>query len=111
MEAEAFRKWEMYTSNACNMATNGCCAAQFLKRVKELNPRLHFVDDVIRLYERIGRIWERDDGKDLKSIGAGFNISLEMLKDRNARQPIIDRLREAGDCLEQVNHIIALHMS
>lgn len=110
-EAEAFRKWEMYTSNICNMATNGCCAAQFLKRVKELNPQLHFVDDVIRLYERIGHIWERDDGKDLESIGAGFNISLDLLKDRDSRKRIIDRLREAGDCMNQVKQIITLHMN
>lgn len=111
MEAAAFHKWEMYTSNICNMATNGCCAAQFLKRVKEFNPQLHFVDDVIRLYERLGHIWEKDNGKDLESLGAGFNISLELLKDRNARKLIIERLREAGDCMKQVNQIITLHVN
>lgn len=110
IETDAFRKWEMYTSNICNMATNGCCAVQFLNRVKELNPQLHFVDNIIRLYERIAHIWEKDNGKDLESTGAGFNISLEMLRDWNARKLIVERLREAGDCMSQVNQIIMLHM-
>ncbi|MBQ7846590.1 MAG: hypothetical protein IJ392_10650 [Clostridia bacterium] len=110
MEPAAFRKWEMYTSNICNMATNGCCAAQFLNRVKELNPQLQFIDSIIHQYERIAHIWEKNNGKDLESIGAGFNVSLDILTDQDARKAVSARLREAGDCLQQVNRIIKLHM-
>lgn len=107
---EAFRKWEMYTSNICNMATNGCCAVWFLNRTKELNPEMQFVDEIIQRYERIARIWERDNGKDLESLGGGFNITLETLRDQTKRQVIANRLREAGDCLNQINQIVRLHM-
>lgn len=110
LQPEIFRKWEMYTSNICNMATNGCCAVWFLNRVKELNPQLQFVDEIIQQYERIARIWERDDGKDLEAIGAGFNITLESLKDRTKRKVIANRLREAGNCLDRIDRIIRLHM-
>lgn len=110
IQPTAFRKWEMYTSNICNMATNGCCAVWFLKRVKQLNPQLQFVDEIIHQYEQIALIWERDDGKDLEAIDAGFNITLETLKERSKRMIIANRLREAGDCLSRVNQIIRFHM-
>lgn len=111
LSEETFKKWEMYTSNICNMATNGCCAVTFLNRVKELNPDLRFIDDIIQQYETLAHIWEKDDGKDLESIGAGFNISLDMLKDQNRRLFIVNRLREAGNCMNRVKHDIELYMS
>lgn len=109
IDIDAFQKWEMYTSNICNMATNGCCAGQFLRRAKELNPQFQFIDEVISLYEKIAHIWENDNGNDLEAIGAGFNISLDALKTPKTRKIIADRLREAGDCMNQVSQIIQLH--
>lgn len=110
MDEETFRPWEMYVSNICNMATNGCCAAQFLRRARALNPQLSFVDHIIRLYERTAQLWERDGGKDLEALGAGFHISLALLRDQQARKPIVERLREAGDCMQQVQQTILRHL-
>lgn len=110
LQEENFSRWEMYTSNICNMATNGCCVAAFLQRVKELNPDLRFIDDLLQEYETLARLWEKDNGKDLESIGAGFNITFDMLKDQNRRKPIVEILREAGNCMDRVKHYIEQYM-
>lgn len=98
--------WGMHVSSICNMATNGSCAFSFLERAKELNPDFAFLDEVRKLYERTGQIWNHDDGKDLEALGGGFNVSLKVLQDKERRGRIAAKIREAAECMEQVLFIL-----
>jgi hypothetical protein len=106
IKPEDFDGWGVHISNICNMATNGSCAHNFLKRVQGLNPDMTFLDEINRLYERTAQIWNNDNGEDLEALGAGFNVTLEALQDKEKRKIIAAKIREAADCMDKVACII-----
>ncbi len=106
VKPENFDDWGAYVSNICNMATNGSCAHNFFKRAQGLNPDMTFLDDINRLYERTAEIWNNDNGEDLEALGGGFNVTLEVLQDKEKRRKIATKIYEAADCMDQVVRIL-----
>lgn len=98
-------KWFLYQNYICILATNGCCAHDFLDRAQEYNPDLTWISQLHRPYRQMANMWEKDpDG--LEAMGAGFNITLEALKDRGRREKITAKLREYADCADQAQRIL-----
>jgi DNA-binding transcriptional MerR regulator len=109
IKPEEFDDWGLHVSSICNMATNGSCLA-FFERAQELNPDLTFLADVRKLYQRTAQIWNNDKGEDLEALGAGFNVTLEALQDKENRIKIAAKIREAGACMDSVIDIIKYNM-
>lgn len=106
MKPDKFNTWYMYTVYVCNMATNSSCCYDFLNRAQELNPDLTWLDEVKRLYRRMGQMWNNDSSKDLEALGGGFNVTLEVLQDKEKRTKIAEVIRKCGDCMDEVVEII-----
>lgn len=106
MKPEEFNAWYMYTVYVCNLATNSSCCYDFLNKAQELNPDLTWLDEVKGLYRRMRRMWNNDDGKDLEALGGGFNVTLEVLKNKEKRSKIAEVIRKCGDCMDEVVDII-----
>jgi len=101
-----FDLWAHYTSYICGLATNGSCCYGFLDKAKELNPDLTFIDRIKEIYTRTGQIWNNDNGEDLEALGGGFNVTLEVLQDKEKRTKIAAKIRECADCIDEVVKVI-----
>jgi DNA-binding transcriptional MerR regulator len=110
-DPEKFDLWSMYTSYICGMATNGSCCHEFLKRARELNPDMTFLEEVSRLYKRTADIWNNDNGTDLEAIGGGFNVTLETLQNPQRRAKIAAKIREAAAVTDEIVRIITEGLS
>ena len=44
------------------------------------------ISKIKKLYERIGQVWNNDNGAVLEALGGGFNITLEALQDKEKRK-------------------------
>ena len=106
IEPDKFDHWGMYTNFVCVLATNGSCVHNFLLRAKALNPDMNFLDDVNKLYGRTAEIWNNDNGDDLEALGGGFNVTLEVLQNKEKRKKIAAKIREAADCVDEVLRIL-----
>ena len=102
-----FDPWAHYTNYICVLATNGSCCHGFLKRARELNPDMAYLEDVSKLYQRTADIWNNDNDKDLEALGGGFNVTLEALQDKQRRGKIAERIREAGACIDEVVRLVS----
>lgn len=102
MTVEEFDTWCDYTNYVCVLATNGSCCHEFLKRARELNPDMNFLEEVSRLYKRIGEMWNNDNGTDLEALGGGFNVTLEVLQDKEKRSKIAAKLREFAEYTDKI---------
>lgn len=111
MTAEAFDAWGYYTNYVCVLATNGSCCYGFLDKARELNADFFWLSEVEDLYRQTGRMWNNDNGSDLEAIGGGFNITLEILQDKEKRARIAEVIRKCGDCMDEVLHIISSRQS
>ncbi len=103
LEPEEFQrdKWFYYTNYICILATNGTCCHAFLNRAQKLNPDMTWISELHRLYRKMGDMWEKDpDG--LEAMGAGFNITLQALRDQRSREKIAAKLREYAGLGDQV---------
>lgn len=110
MQPEHFDAWDYHVSNICNMATNGSCAHEVLKRVKHYWPEWGFLDALGQCFKRTEQLWNRDRGQDLEALGGGFNVTLEALQHPERRKRIAERIREAGAQMELVQQIIRQHL-
>ena len=106
MNAEEFDVWGHYTNYVCVLATNGSCCYGFLDKAGKLNPELIWLGEIEDLYRRTGRIWNNDNGNDLEALGGGFNITLEILQDKEKRAEIAEAIRKCGACMDGVLEII-----
>lgn len=98
-------KWYIYTNYICILATNGSCCHEFLERARRLNPDMAWLSELDRLYGEMANMWEKDpDG--LEAMGAGFNITLEALKDRESRGRIAAKLRDFAGCAGRVLEVL-----
>jgi len=107
--------WAGYGVYFCNMATNSWANnindaphASRLYKFAQINPQFAVMrDKIAEQYFRIGNgdgrggIW-----KELESLGGGFNVSHEALRDKEKRIQITEKLREAADCMETVEKIL-----
>ena len=106
MPPEEFDTWAHYTNYVCVLATNASCCHEFLKRTRKLNPDMSFLEEISRLYKRIGAMWNNDNGADLEAIGGGFNIALETLQDKEKREKIVAKIREFADVTDEIVRVL-----
>lgn len=109
MKPGEFDTWAHYTNYVCVLATNGCCR-QFLEKAQELNPDMIYLEEINRLYQRTAEIWGGDSPKSdtdsLEALGGGFNVTLEVLQDKDKRKKIVAKIREAAACMDEVLRIL-----
>ncbi len=98
---EEFEAWGMYQNFVCVLATNGSCANNFLKRAMAHLPELTFLNELDSLYAKMGEMWG-----ELETIGGGFNITLETLKNAEKRSKIAEKLREFALLEEQIYEVL-----
>ncbi len=106
IKPEEFDNWGMHTAYVCCLATNSSVSFNFFEKALSLNPDLIFIKDMITLYEQMGRYWNNDNGTDLEALGGGFNVTLEVLQNRDRRQKISEKLRKFAVCMDEVASII-----
>lgn len=102
MKPEEFDDWGMYKVYVCSLATNSSCNRGFLEKAHELNPDLICIERIIALYRQAGQYWNNLHGEDLEALGGGFNVTLEVLQDKEKRGKIAARIRALADCLDGV---------
>lgn len=110
MTAEEFDTWAYYTNYVCVLATNASYCYGFLNKAQELNPDFSWLDEVKELYYRMGQMWNNDNGRDLEALGGGFNVTLEVLQDKEKRAKIAEVLGKCGECMDEVVRIIKENM-
>ena len=110
MAVEEFDTWAYYTNYVCVLATNGSCCHEFLKRARELNPEMGFLEQVSHLYKKTADIWNNQNGEDLEALGGGFNVTLTALQDKDKRAKIAAKIRECADVIDQVMQLIQANM-
>lgn len=103
---EDFDDWGMYKNFVCVLATNGSCCFGFLDKALELNPDMTFLKDVGNLYRKTGAIWG-----DLENMGAGLNVTLELLKDREKRRAVVEKLRELESVAAEIIRVLKKGLS
>jgi hypothetical protein len=94
------------TTYVCNLATNSGGCRGFLRKAYELNSDLAFIPEVIEIYKHTGGDQPGELWKDLENLGGGFNVTLEILQDKEKRKLIAGKVREFGMCMEKVCQII-----
>ena len=110
MKPDAFERWAYYTNYVCVLATNGSCCHSFLNKARELTPDMGFLEEVSRLYRRTAEMWggdnARNDKDNLEALGGGFNVTLEVLQDKEKRSRIVAKIREFADVTDEILRII-----
>jgi hypothetical protein len=110
MKNEDFDAWYYYTNYVCVLATNGSCCHEFLKRARELNPDMGFLEGISALYRRTAEMWGGDNNKNdpdsLEALGGGFNITLEALQDKERRGKIIAKILEFAKVTDEIMRIL-----
>ena len=91
--------WQLHTTYVCILATNAHCRT-FLERAAKLCPDLKFLPEVNKEYANMERI-----GNDLQAVGGNFNITLEILRSKEAKQPIAEVLRRYAASCERIVEI------
>lgn len=114
MTIEEFDTWAYYTNYICVLATNGSCCHEFLKRTRELNPDMGYLEEVSALYRRTAEMWggknNRNDADSLEALGGGFNVTLEALQDKERRDKIVAKIREFADVTDEIVQMLNENM-
>jgi len=115
MKSEDFDAWYYYTNYVCVLATNGSCCHEFLKRARELNPDMGFLEGISTLYRRTAEMWggdnNRNDPDNLEALGGGFNITLEALQDKERRGKIVAKIREFAKVTDEIVRILTENLA
>ena len=110
MAPEKFDTWAYYTNYVCVLATNGSCCHEFLKRARELNPDMGFLEEVSALYRRTAEMWggesDQNDADSLEALGGGFNVTLEAVQDKEKRGKIAAKIREFADVTDEIVRVL-----
>ena len=110
MAEEKFRAWAHYTNYVCVLATNGSCCHEYLKRAREINPDFSFLEEVSALYRTLAAMWggdsDRNDADSLEALGGGFNVTLEVLQDKEKRRKIAAKIRACGDVTDEIVRVL-----
>ena len=115
MPPEEFDTWAHYTNYVCVLATNGSCCHEFLKRAEKLNPDMGFLDEVSALYRRTAEIWggdrNRNDANSLEALGGGFNVTLDVLRNKQKCGKIAAKIRECAEITDEVVRVLEKGLS
>ena len=104
MNAEEFDTWCDHTNYVCVLATNGSCCHSFLNKARELNPDMTFLEEVSRLYESMKPLWN-----DLEALGGGFNVTFEVLQNKEKRGKIAAKIREFADVTDEIVRVLEVN--
>jgi hypothetical protein len=77
-----------------------------LKRTQKLNRDMTFLEEISRLYKRIGEMWNNDNGDDLEALGGGFNVTLDALQGKDRRGKIAAKLREFARVTDEIVRVV-----
>lgn len=102
LTSETFNDWRDYTVYVCNLATNCGGSKKFLDKAYELNLDLDFIPEIAKAFYHAGSNQPGELWYDLENLGAGFNVTLERLQDKEKCKTISDKVREMGVCMEKV---------
>lgn len=105
MKPDEFDTWAYYTNYICVLATNSGCCNHFINKALALNPDMAYLNEIRSCYNKTAAVWS-----DLEALGGGFNITLEALQDKEKRAKIADKIREAGDFIDEVACILQNHI-
>lgn len=106
VKPEDFDDFGMHTAYVCCLATNSSVSGGILGKGLESNPDLVFIQEVISQYEQMGRYWNSDNGTDLEALGAGFNVTLPVLKDKEKRSKIVCKLEEFAKSIDRIVSLV-----
>ncbi|MHB1152231.1 MAG: MerR family transcriptional regulator [Eubacteriales bacterium] len=107
--AKAFRDWAddiengwfanggEYTTYVCVMATNGRAFGHIIKEM----PCFTFINDILVHCNKVGNIWN-----ELESLGGGFNVTNEIMQDKDKRKQIADKVREFALEMDEIVRIL-----
>jgi len=51
-------------------------------------------------------MWSNDNGTDLEALGGGFNVTLEVLQDKERRNKIVAKLREFAAVTDEIVRVL-----
>ncbi|MDR2525197.1 MAG: hypothetical protein LBC83_03225 [Oscillospiraceae bacterium] len=77
-----------------------------MTKPQELNPDFAWLDEVKEQYRKMANMWNNDNGNDLEALGGGFNVTLEVLQDKEKRTKIAAVIRKCADCMDEVVRIV-----
>lgn len=95
--SDDFEVWSDFTVYVCNYATNAGGCQSFFDKALELNPDMGFISDIKALYASTKKLWGQAE-----AIGGGFNVTLEVLQDKQKRKLIADNIHEFAVCMDEV---------
>lgn len=98
---DKFDGWGMYQNFVCVLATNGSCCHSFLDKALALNPDMSFLKDVGALYNKTKDMWG-----ELETLGGGFNVTLEVLQDKEKRAKIANKIREFAEVTDEIVKVL-----
>ena len=94
--------------DVCVLATNGSCCHGFLQKERELNPDMGFLEEVGELYKKMKNM-NNGDPDSLEALGGGFNVTLEVLRDKAKRAKIASKIREFADVTDEIVRVLNEH--
>ncbi|MDD4495164.1 MAG: MerR family transcriptional regulator [Eubacteriales bacterium] len=106
MKPDEFDPWGHYTNYVCVLATNSGGCQSFLRKAQELNPDMVFLEEISRLYNRTGAMWNNDNGTDLEALGGGFNVTLGALQNKEQCGKIVAKIREFADVTDEIVQVL-----
>ena len=107
--------WSNYANYVCNLATNaGNCegipfiVAEFLKSNPEYK---EMCEKIFEQYVKMSNQKDEHIWKALENLGGGFNVTHEVMRDKEKRSKIADVLRRGGKHMDEVVRILKAHLS
>jgi hypothetical protein len=102
--------WDNYANYICNLASNasnGGGAPLIVEKFAQKYPQYKEMRDKIEeQYIKLSNQKDEYIWKALENLGGGFNVTKEVMRDKEKCKKIADKLREAGDCLDEVVRIL-----
>ncbi len=93
--------WKIQGTYICIAGTNGCSRG-YIKKALELNPDMVFINKLAPIFERQQMLFES-----MLSIGGGFEITKETLRNQELKLPIIAKIREFSKCCDEIMDVFA----
>lgn len=101
--------WDNYGVYVANLATNAGNSGNepyLIKKFAEIAPQhMDMCNQIQNLYVKMSN---QTDGtwKSIEDLGGGFNVTLEVMQDKEKRSQIATKIREAAHCLDKVVKIL-----
>lgn len=105
--------WANYCVYVCNLATNAGNSGNepyLIKKFAEIDSRYfdmynQILNQYVKMSNQDGGVW-----KSLEDLGGGFNVVLDVMRDKEKRSQIATKIREAADCMDKVVKILQANL-